>query len=269
MDRSVSNFNTRLRTIRIRDLFVGVMLAAIITCILMVISPTIYENNDLSFIVFVALILLFFVWALRGTTGLNKDLGEVTEKDQFREILYVFAINLIFAYLFTYLISLLDILLGLGDPTWVSMWDIDSVTIDSATLIFDAFTAIILAPILEELVFRGVLFNRLKIRIGIIPAMLLTSFIFGIGHDFGGMTSAFLFGICMCILYLKTDNILVPMAVHFTNNLVATILSLTPFDAVTAQFPWIIPALLITIIGTVYLIKYIINESSQLKKQFG
>ena len=248
MDRSVSNFNTRLRTIRIRDLAVGVILAAIITGILMIISPTIYENNDLSFIVFVALILLFFVWALRGTTGLNKDLEEVTEKDHFREILYVFAINLIFAYLFTYLISLLDILLGLGDPTWVSMWDIDSVTIDSATLIFDAFTAIILAPILEELVFRG---------------------IFGIGHDFGGMTSAFLFGICMCILYLKTDNILVPMAVHFINNLVATILSLTPFDAVTAQFPWIIPALLITIMGTIYLIKYIINESSQLKKQYG
>ena len=72
----------------------------------------------------------------------------------------------------------------------------------------------------------------------------------------------------MCILYLKTDNILVPMTVHFINNVVATILELTPFEAVTAQFPWIILALMITLIGTVYLIKYIINESSQLKKQF-
>ena len=269
MDYSVSNFNTRLRTIRIRDLIVGVIIAGIITGILMVIFPVLEESTDLLFIVFILLILLFFVWALRGTTGLNDDFGKVTERDQLKEILYVFAINLIFAYLFTYLISLLDILLGLGDPTWVSMWDIDSVTIDSATLLFDAITAIIFAPVLEELIFRGVLFNRLKIRIGLIPAMLISSFIFGIGHDFGGMTSAFLFGICMCILYLKTDNILVPMSVHFINNVVATVLELTPFDAVTAQFPWIIPALLITIIGTVYLIKYIINEGSQLKKQFG
>ncbi|WP_407413148.1 CPBP family intramembrane glutamic endopeptidase [Methanobrevibacter sp.] len=269
MDRSVTNFNTRLRTIRLRDLTVGIIISGILLGILMAIFPIIEESADLKFIVFIVLILLFFAWALKGTTGLNNDLGEVREKDNFREILYVLAINLLFAYLFTYLISLLDILLGLGDPTWVSMWDIDSVTIDSATLILDAITAIIFAPVIEELVFRGVLFNRLKIRTGIIPAMLISSFIFGIGHDFGGMTSAFLFGICMCILYLKTDNILVPMTVHFINNVVATVLELTPFDAVTAQFPLIFPALLITIIGTFYLIKYIINESSKLKNQFG
>lgn len=269
MDHSVANFNTRLRTIRIRDLIVGIIIAGIITGILMVFFPVLEESEDLCFIVFVVLLLLFFAWALKGTTGLNNDFEKVTEKEQLKEILYVFAINMLFAYLFTYLISLLDILLGLGDPTWISIWDIDSVTIDSATLIFDAITAIIFAPVLEELIFRGILFNRLKIRTGLIPAMLISSFIFGIGHDFGGMTSAFLFGICMCILYLKTDNILVPMTVHFINNVVATFLKLTPFDAVTAQFPWIIPALLITIIGTFYLIKYIINENNQLKKQYG
>ncbi len=268
MDRSVANFNTRLRTIRIRDLIAGIIIAGIISGILMVIFPALYENDDLFFIVFVGLVLLFFAWALKGTTGLNADFENVLESDNFREILYVFAINLIFAFLFTYLISLLDMLLGFGDPTWVSIWDIDSVTVDSSILLFDAITAIFFAPVIEELVFRGVLFNRLKIRIGIIPAMIISSFLFGIGHDFGGITSAFLFGICMCILYLKTDNILVPMAVHFINNVVATILELTPFDAVTAQFPLIIPSLLITLIGTVYLIKYIINESSQLKKQF-
>ena len=269
MDRSVANFNTRLRTIRIRDLIVGIILAIIITGILMVIFPILFDDTNLTYIIFVGLILLFFVWALKGTTGLDADLGEVFERNQFREIIYVFAINIIFAFLFTYLISLLDMLLGFGDPTWVSMWDIDSVTVDSTTFLLDSIIAIIFAPVLEELLFRGVLFNRLKIRTGLIPAMLISSFIFGIGHDFGGMTSAFLFGICMCILYLKTDNILVPMTVHAINNIVATFLELTPFDAVTAQFPWIIPSLLITIIGTIYLIKYIINESSAVKKKFG
>ena len=269
MDRSVTNFNTRLRTIRIRDLAAGIIVVGIITYILSIIFPIVGDSEDLTFIVFVILILLFFVWALSGTTGLNTDLGDVFERNPFREILYVFAINIIFAYLFTYLIAILDIMVGFGDPTWIPIWDMDSVTIDSATFIIDAITGIIVAPILEELIFRGILFNRLKIRTGIIPAMLISSFIFGIGHDFGGMTSAFLFGICMCILYLKTDNILVPMTVHFINNVVATGLELTPFDAVTSQFPWIIPALIITLIGTVYLIKYIINESSALKKQFG
>ena len=35
------------------------------------------------------------------------------------------------------------------------------------------------------------LLNRLKLRIGIIPAILVSSFLFGIGHEFGGMISAF------------------------------------------------------------------------------
>ncbi|MBQ9161598.1 MAG: CPBP family intramembrane metalloprotease [Methanobrevibacter sp.] len=268
MDRSVANFNTRLRTIRIRDLLVGLIVSFILLIVLMGIFPEIWESDDLFFIIYVGLILLFFAWALKGTRGLNSDFQDVLKKENFREIIYVFAINIIFACLFLYLISLLDMILGFGDPTWVSIWDIDSVSVDSSLLLFDAIASIIFAPVVEELIFRGILFNRLKIRIGIIPAMILSSFLFGIGHDFGGITSAFLFGMCMCILYLKTDNILIPISVHFINNVVATVMELTPFDAVTAQFPLIIPSLTITLIGTYYLIKYIVDKTTEIKKQY-
>ena len=139
---------------------------------------------------------------------------------------------------------------------------------DGSVIILDAIGAIILAPIMEELIFRGVIFNRLKIRVGIIPAMIISSFIFAIGHEFGGITSAFLFGICMCLLYLKTDNILIPMCVHFLNNVVATILNLIGLDVVISQFPWIIPSTILSLIGTVYLIKYIIQETRKAKKQY-
>jgi membrane protease YdiL (CAAX protease family) len=121
---------------------------------------------------------------------------------------------------------------------------------------------------MEELIFRGVLFNRLKIRVGILPAMLISSFIFGIGHSYGSITSAFLFGICMCILYMKTDNILVPMSVHFINNVVATVLEFTQLDFVIGQMPWLIPATVIALISTVLLVKYIVQETSTLKNRF-
>ena len=148
------------------------------------------------------------------------------------------------------------------------MWDIETINVDAGVIILEAIGSIIFAPIVEELVFRGVLFNRLKIRTGIIPAMLISSFLFAIGHDFGGMTSAFLFGICMCILYLKTDNILIPMSVHFINNLVATILETTQIDIFLAQFPLVIPSLIISIIGSVLLIIYIIKEAKKLKNEY-
>lgn len=268
MDFNVKDFNVRLRTIKIRELVVGIILAMVITVILMEIFPIIYESDDLFFIVIVGLILLFFAFALRGTTGLGNDFSAVFEDETKKEIFYVFLVNILFACLFMLFISGLDILSGIGDPNWVPIWDIDSIDVDSSVILYDAITAIIFAPVVEELIFRGVLFNRLKIRIGIVPSMLITSFIFAIGHDFGGMTSAFLFGICMCILYLKTDNILVPMSVHFINNVVATILETSGFDVLSAQFPWIIPSLIISIIGTVYLIRYIVRETRKLKTEY-
>ena len=223
-----------------------------------------------------------FVWALRGTRGLDQNIENIFEENNRKELLYVFAVNLLFAFLFTFLISSIDIMASLNDPTWIST-GVDTVDIDSSVVILDAIGAIIFAPIVEELVFRGVLFNRLKIRTGIIPAMIISSVIFGLGHEFGGITSAILFGICMCILYTKTailfgicmcilytktDNILIPMSVHFLNNLTATILNISGLDVLMTQMPWIVPCTILSIIGTVYLIKYIIKESKQLKKQY-
>lgn len=268
MDKSVKNFNVRLRTIRIRELIVGIIITLILSIILAIIFPDLSESDDLFFIIFLLIGALLFAWALRGSKGLDRNFEKLFEDDTKKEILFVFATNLLFAFLITFLVSYLDILMGLGDPNWISMWDVETVDLDSSVILLDAIGSIIFAPLMEELIFRGVLFNRLKIRAGIIPAMIISSFIFAIGHDFGGITSAFLFGICMCILYLKTDNILVPMSVHFINNVVATILSITTLDAIMPQLPWIIPCSIISIIGSVYLIKYIIKECKDLKMQY-
>ena len=200
MDKSVIDFNVRLRTIRIRDLIIGIIITVIISTIVTGIFPVIDSDDNLFMILFLLIAVLLFAYALRGTRGLENNFEDFSNESLKKEILYVFIINLLFACLFMFLISAFDFLSGLNDPNWISMWDIDTVDIDSSILILEAIASIIFAPIVEELVFRGVLFNRLKIRTGIIPAMLISSFIFAIGHDFGGIISAFLFGICMCIL---------------------------------------------------------------------
>ncbi len=73
MDKSVTNFNVRLRTIKLRELIVGIILSLILTAILMGIFPVIYDNDDLFFIVLLTCVLLFFAWALKGTTGLSNN----------------------------------------------------------------------------------------------------------------------------------------------------------------------------------------------------
>ncbi|WP_458453398.1 CPBP family intramembrane glutamic endopeptidase [Methanobrevibacter sp.] len=269
MDRNVLDFNVRLRTINIRDLIFGIVLAMVITGISIVVFPQIYESDELFIIFFFLIAALLFAWALRGTKGLDRNIENLFEPEVRKEILYVFLINILFAFLFMFVVSSIDILNGLNDPNWISMWEINSYDIDPAVMILEAIGAIIFAPIVEELIFRGVLFNRLKIRTGIIPAMIISSILFAVGHNFGGMTSAFLFGMCMCILYLKTDNILIPVSVHFINNLVATIMDTTHADIFLAQFPMVILSLIMTLIGTALLFRYIVKEVKLLKKEYG
>ena len=161
MDRSVADFNVRLRTIRIRDLIIGILIAGIITGSLLLIFPFDDESGDIFLTIFLFIGVLLFSYALMGTTGLEKNLKNLFESDTRNEIIYILIINLLFAFLFTFLVSFLDIIIGFTDPTWISIWDIDSIDAESGILILDSIITIIFAPLLEELVFRGILFNRL------------------------------------------------------------------------------------------------------------
>lgn len=264
MDFQVTTFNTRLRTIRIRELIVGIILAFILTGVIGVIFPFVFEDDNIFMSVLLTIGIALFAVALHGTRGFSKDIKDIFTPKIGKEILYVLVINMFFALLFTCIILNVDFLLSMYDPTWSSIW-VD-VTAPTELLIFDIISSVIFAPIIEELIFRGVLFNRLKIRIGIIPAIILSSALFGIGHPFGGMISAFLFGMCMCILYLKTDNIFVGMTVHFLNNLIFVILELTGITFYL-QMPYLIPTTILAVISTILLLVYIIKESSKLKRE--
>lgn len=78
---------------------------------------------------------------------------------------------------------------------------------------------VIIAPIVEEILFRGVMLHRFTIKWGVKWAILASSTIFAIFHN--DIIGAFIFAIVMCILYIKTASILVPIVAHIINNLLA------------------------------------------------
>lgn len=84
-------------------------------------------------------------------------------------------------------------------------------------------TASILAPIAEELLFRGVLLTRMKSRMGVVAAIVVSSLLFGMTHLSLAILRSAIFGACMCILYLKTKNIWVPIVLHMVYNFLLTI----------------------------------------------
>lgn len=85
-------------------------------------------------------------------------------------------------------------------------------------------TTSILAPVAEELLFRGVLFTQMKKRMGVGAAIFISSMLFGLTHMSLAMIRSAIFGACMCILFLKTKNILVPIVVHMVYNFLLTML---------------------------------------------
>ena len=162
MDFDVSDFNVRLRTIRLRELALAIFVAFIITLVIAMSFPVIENDGDLIVLPLLILVLLFFAWALRGTHGLKNNFSKILEKDNRREIFYIFLINILFAFIFVAIISNLDIFLNFVYPENMPAPDLLPEVMEPSSLLFDIVSSIMIAPVLEELVFRGVLFNRLK-----------------------------------------------------------------------------------------------------------
>lgn len=87
-------------------------------------------------------------------------------------------------------------------------------------------TAVIMAPIFEEIVFRGII-QKGMINNGVKPwkAILLASILFGLIHgnpwQFVGAT---LLGCVLGLVYYKTKSLLLPMLLHGFNNLCSAVL---------------------------------------------
>ena len=123
---------------------------------------------------------------------------------------------------------------------------------------------IFISPISEELIFRGVFLNRLQLIVPTVFAVLISSLLFAALHSFGSIFSAFIFGICIAILYLKTDNIFVVIFAHFLNNLFAEIIVVMDPNKILFTNSWVM--MIMSILAVVSFVIILIFIIGQLKK---
>lgn len=86
------------------------------------------------------------------------------------------------------------------------------------TMTIDFIDVVLLAPILEEIIFRGILLGKLYSKYGVVRAIFLTSGIFFMIH-FKTNPMTFILGITNCILVLKYKSLIPGMLCHGLNNL--------------------------------------------------
>ncbi|MGF1488513.1 MAG: lysostaphin resistance A-like protein [Prochloraceae cyanobacterium] len=104
-------------------------------------------------------------------------------------------------------------------------------------LIFVA--VVIVAPIAEEFLFRGVILHRWATKWGVVPAILLSSFCFGLIHFNIFFLNLAIWSVFLAFLYLQTGNLIVPIIAHAFNNFLAFLAMLggsisTASDSATA-----------------------------------
>lgn len=123
--------------------------------------------------------------------------------------------------------------------TLFDMWGIPSNTnmipLDNfGWYVFYLFFFALIPAIVEELIFRGVIFNGLKRGIGSLWAIILSSLIFALVHqNLNQFIYPLIMGAVFSILMNKTNNLIYPILMHFFNNLTTiTIQYLQNIDAI-------------------------------------
>jgi len=170
-----------------------------------------------SFVAIFTIILIYF-----GKPNWLAMLGKIEQKEllpslKFTAFIFIFSIAT--AYLLFYPLSFII-------PEFVQYWFIDipsSIYPSKGTYpiipnLLSFISLVIIAPFIEEFIFRGLLLHRWQKKWDLKYAILLSSFLFGIVHP--DPIGAIAFGIAMCVIYLKTQSLWVPIICHATNNLV-------------------------------------------------
>lgn len=84
--------------------------------------------------------------------------------------------------------------------------------------------AVIGAPLVEELLFRGVLFEEIRKECSIKTTIFLTALMFGYYHfNIIQTPNTFFMGLVLAYVYYKTKSIKASIIVHATNNILAMI----------------------------------------------
>ena len=148
-----------------------------------------------------------------------------------KSLIYILSIGMIYyiiyfifdnAFLFNFFKYFNDILSGKKN---ITIYDI-LILEKSLRPCFEPFmfiATVIISPIFEEILYRGLMYNKLKEISNAFIGVLISSILFAFLHipKYGfGINTFFLFlvGILLAYCYEKTDNIYVPILVHSINN---------------------------------------------------
>lgn len=127
----------------------------------------------------------------------------------------------------------------------------------SGGLFMEIVSAVIAAPILEELLFRGMIYARLRDLCGAKWAIIISAAFFGIFHgNLVQFVYAFIIGLMLAYVYEKLKTIWAPIVFHVGANLISVLITELMPQSFSNVF-LILAAMAVCLILTVILLKYV------------
>ena len=200
----MSSFNEKIKRISLVELLV----LFIVLCILMVGFNFLNIKFNSTFLYLI--VLAYFIFKLRNSFNeLKIEFLNVFSKVSFKTVNIFFSYGML--YFSNFILQVVD-----SNSIFGSFMSLNNEVFG----IVGFLSVVLLSPVVEELIFRGIFLNKLKIIVPTTFAILISSLLFASLHGFGSIFSAFIFAVCMALLYLKSENIFVPIFAHFLNNLI-------------------------------------------------
>ena len=150
-----------------------------------------------------------------------------------------------FNFAISYLMNLIPF-----PQAWIDSYEASSSELLGNVGIALWIAVVIMAPLVEELTFRGFMYTRLKQGMPKWIAVVLTSLVFGIVHGTSiWAIYTFVFSLCLIYIFEKTKSLWACILFHMSFNIVGAVMSTWPVVAEKLDSTWIYIGFIVLTVG--------------------
>jgi uncharacterized protein len=178
------------------------------------------KTGDLLPLLFAAVITLPFMILIYKKVPIVRSEQNFCKKDILRDLFFI-TITVLIGILLNFIITNLPI--TANSVNYNSAKD----TLQDGSLLIKILVTVVIVPILEETLYRGIIAGQLNIMYGEFVAIIISALLFGIMHaNIVQFIYAFLVGLPMGYTYVKTKKLWTTILSHSLLNLIVLIVSI-------------------------------------------
>ncbi|MBS5953809.1 MAG: CPBP family intramembrane metalloprotease [Paraclostridium bifermentans] len=212
------------RISRTLGLLFGLLITNFISSVVIMVFANIlfkdFNQYNFTIVFLIDLLTLIIVYKFYGTRiniiRYRYKIKKIDLKDMMYIILFGIALSIVMSILINFLVELFP-----------SYEEVSNNITSQTNSILNVICMVVMIPIYEEIIFRGVIFNHLKENYKIGTAIVVQALLFGIAH--GNIVQgiyAFILGIVLALMYMYFNSIYSNIMLHIIFNLFGGLIDL-------------------------------------------